>query len=297
MKMHVFALALVMFAGPALAQHEVVTRANIEYVEHDGVKLSGDLYIPKGVAKAPVVIAVHGGGWQNGSRATFKHLGPHLAKNGFAVFAISYRLGKAGIYPKEVYDVKAAIQFVRAKGADLGVDPDRIGLMGASAGAHLVALVGLAHEQFASDYRSDPHAATPAGVKAVVAFYGIYDMVAQWQHDQIARPRDQIAEKFLAASPAQNRRVYFEASPMSYATIGANRPRFLLIHGTADDIVDPATQSEPFLIALKQAGIVANRVVIPGAPHGWAGDPFDDDPSGYVATTLPRLLRFLQGAL
>src|SRR5206468_7838364 len=111
-------------------------------------------------------------GWQNGNRATFKYLGPHLAKSGIGLFAISYRLGKAGIYPKEVYDVKAAIQFVRAKAADLGVDPDRIGLMGASAGAHLVALVGLAHEDFASEYRNDPNAATPANVKAVVAFYG-----------------------------------------------------------------------------------------------------------------------------
>ena len=296
---HAIALsaAAALAAAPALAQQEVVVRANVEYVEHDGTKLSGDLYLPKGVAKAPVVIAVHGGGWQNGNRATFKHLGPHLAKNGYAVFAIGYRLGKAGIFPKEVYDVKAAIQFVRAKAADLGVDPDRIGLMGASAGAHLVALVGLAHEQFASEYRSDPHAATPANVKAVVAFYGIYDMVAQWQHDQISRPRDQITEKFLAASPAQNRRVYFESSPMSYATIGANRPRFLLIHGTEDDVVDPATQTQPFLIALRQAGIVANRLVVPGAPHGFAGDPFEEDSNGYVATTLPRLLRFLQAGL
>jgi acetyl esterase/lipase len=284
-------------AVPVMAQQEVTTRTNIEYVEHDGTKLTGDLYLPKGVAKAPVVIAVHGGGWQNGSRATWKHLAPHLAKQGYAVFAISYRLGKAGIYPREVYDVKAAIQFVRAKAADLGVDPDRIGLMGASAGAHLVALVGLAHEDFASEYRNDPNAATPANVKAVVAFYGIYDMVAQWQHDQISRPLDQIAAKFLNATPAQNRRLYFESSPMSYATTAANRPRFLLVHGTADDIVDPVTQSEPFMIALKQANITVNRVVVPGAPHGWAGDPFDDDPNGYVAVTLPKLTRFLAGAL
>src|SRR5438445_8661260 len=150
-------MSMTLAAVPAVAQHEVTTRTNIEYVEHDGVKLSGDLYLPKGVAKAPVIIAVHGGGWQNGNRATFKYLGPHLAKSGIGLFTISYRLGKAGIYPKEVYDVKSAIQFVRAKAGDLGVDPDRIGLMGASAGAHLVALVGLAHDQFTSEYRSDPN--------------------------------------------------------------------------------------------------------------------------------------------
>src|SRR5258705_4395048 len=148
----------VLLVGAAKAQYEVTTRANIDYVEHDGTKLTGDLYLPKGLAKAPVVIAVHGGGWQNGSRATFKYLGPYLARNGYAVFAVGYRLGKAGIYPREVYDVKAAIQFVRAKSADLGVDPDRIRLMGASAGAPLVALLGRAHDQFASEYRSHPNA-------------------------------------------------------------------------------------------------------------------------------------------
>jgi acetyl esterase/lipase len=290
------AAVTVLTAAASRADYEVVTRTNIGYVEHGGTKLAGDLYLPKGVAKAPVLIAVHGGGWQGGNRNTFKNLGSYLAKNGYGLFTVSYRLGKAGIYPGEVYDVKAAIQFVRAKAGELGVDPDRIGLMGASAGAHLVALVGLAHDQYTSEYRNDPHAATPAGVKAVVAFYGIYDMVAQWQHDNIQRPRDQITEKFLGTSPMQNRRVYFESSPMSYATIGPDRPRFLLIHGTEDDIVDPDTQSKPFSIALKQAGIAATRVVMPGAGHGWASDPIEE-PTGYMAATAPKLLRFLQGTL
>jgi acetyl esterase/lipase len=284
-------------ATVAQADYEVVNRANIQYVEHGGAKLTGDLYLPKGLAKAPVIVAVHGGGWQNGDRSAFKHLAPFLAKNGYAVFAISYRLAKAGVYPAEVYDVKAAVQFVRAKAGDLGVDPDRIGLMGASAGAHLVALHGLAHDQFTAEYRTDPNAATLANVKSIIAFYGIYDMVAQWQHDLILRPRDQITEKFLGAPPSQDRRVYFESSPMSYATVGSNRPRFLLVHGTADDIVDPETQSVAFMTALKQAAITVNRVVVTGAPHGFASDPFDGEPNGHIASTLPRILRFLQGAL
>jgi acetyl esterase/lipase len=98
-----------------------------------------------------------------------------------------------------------------------GVDPERIGMMGDSAGAHLVALVGLdgAEPEFGSGYRDDPNATTPVNVKAVVGFYGVRDMLAQWQHDQIARPRDNVAEKCLGASPMQNRRVYFESSPIS----------------------------------------------------------------------------------
>src|SRR5580704_17996557 len=233
------AAALVISTGQAArAQHEVVTRAGLEYVQHDGVKLVGDLYRPSDVAKAPVVIAVHGGGWQNGSRASYQHWGPFPARNGIAVFTIEVRQGKAGPYPAPVYDVKAAIQFVRAKAADLGVDPDRIGLMGDSSGANLVALVALAGADplFSSAYRDDPNAATPVGVKVMVGFYGIYDMLAQWQHDQIARPRDQITEKYLGASPMQNRRVYFESSPISYATADKAGTRVLCIHGTNDDV-------------------------------------------------------------
>ena len=76
------------------AQHQVTTRSNVEYVEHDGVKLTGDLYMPKDVAKAPVVIGIHGGGWQGGSPAAYRHWGPLYAKNGIGMFAISYRLGE-----------------------------------------------------------------------------------------------------------------------------------------------------------------------------------------------------------
>ncbi len=291
-----FALAVVP-AGAAQAQHEVVTRTNVEYVEHGGVKLSGDLYLPKGVAKAPVIVAVHGGGWQNGNRSAYKHWGPFLARSGYALFAISYRLGKPGVYPGAVYDVKAAIQFVRAKASELGVDPERIGLWGDSAGGHLVALVALAGDQFTSEYRNDPNAATPANVKAVVGFYGVYDMLAQWKHDQIMRPRDQITEKFLGVSPMQNRRIYFESSPISYATIDRRGARFLLVHGTHDDIVDPVTQQEAFQVALNQAGIYVRRIIIPGAGHFFNSDPFEGESGSYGESAAPKILRFLEGAL
>jgi acetyl esterase/lipase len=286
-------------AGAGAVDFQVVTRTNIEYARHGGASLVGDLYLPKGAEKPAVVIAAHGGAFQFGNRAFYKYWGPFLARNGIALFSIDYRLGKEGTYPGSVYDVKAAIQFARAKASDLGVDPERIALMGDSAGAHLTALVGLAADEFTSAYRDDPNAATPANVKAVVGFYGAYDMLAQWQHDQIARPRDQATEKYLGASPMENRRVYFESSPLSYATIdhNRNRTRFLLIHGTADDVVDPATQSQPFQVALNQAGFFVRHFVVPGAGHFWASDPFEGEIGGYGATVAPTLLRFLQGAL
>src|SRR5256885_5246676 len=143
------AAAMMMMTTTASArEYEVVVRSDIVFAEHDGTKLLGDLYAPKGLDKAPVLVAVHGGGWQVGSRKFYTNWGPYLAKNGIAVFAIEYRLMKPGVktYPGAVYDTKAAVQYVRAKAAELNVDPERIGLIGDSAGGHLSALGALAWE-------------------------------------------------------------------------------------------------------------------------------------------------------
>ena len=295
----VLAASLLMSAAMARAEHEVTRRDDIVFAEHDGVRLLGDLYAPKGLDKAPALVAVHGGGWQIGDRKFYSNWGPYLARNGFAVFAIEYRLMKPGVktYPGSIYDAKAAVQYVRAKAGDLGIDPDRIGMIGDSAGAHLSALVALAGEEpaFSSQYRSEASAALPAKVKAVVGFYGVYDMLAQWQHDLVTRPRDNISEKYLSAAPHTNRKVFFEASPISYATADRNSTRFLLIHGDHDDIVDPATQSAAFLLALKQAGFFVRTVVIPGAGHFFITEPVDDTSFGGFAG--PKVVRFLRDAL
>ncbi len=279
------------------AEYEVVNHPGLVFAEHDGIKLVGDFYLPKGRGKAPILVAVHGGGWQVGGREFYKHWGPFLARNGYALFAIEYRLAKQGAYPAAVYDVKTAVQFVRAKAGEFDLDPDRIGLIGDSAGAHLSAFVALAGEQFTSAYRDDAHAAVPANVKAIVGFYGVYDLLAQWTHDLAARPRDPIVEKFLGTAPTLNRRTYFEASPISYATVDRNQLRVLLIHGTNDDIVDSETQSGAFLTALAQAQFFVRRIILPGAGHFWSADPFEDEPQSYNALAAPRLLRFLETSL
>ena len=144
--------------------HEVVIKPDIVFAEHDDAKLLGDLYLPKGSRKTPVLVGVHGGGWQVGDRKFYQHWGSYLAKYGYAVFAIEYRLMRPGVktWPGVVYDCKAAVQFVRANAEALGLDPDRVGLIGDSAGAHLSALVALAGDEplFSGQYRDDPYAAT-----------------------------------------------------------------------------------------------------------------------------------------
>ncbi len=278
-------------------EYEMASHPDVVYAEHDGTKLAGDFYLPKGRSKAPVLVAVHGGGWQAGSKAFYRYWGLFFARAGYAVFAVDYRLGKAGAYPAAVYDVKAAIQFVRAKAAEFDLDPNRIGLIGDSAGAHLASLMAVAGDQFNAAYLDDANAAIAPDVKAVVGFYGVYDLQAQWTHDLTFRPNDNIVQKFLGASPTQNRRIYFDASPISYATVDRNRVRFLLIHGTNDDIVDSPTQSGAFLTALTQAGFFVRRIVIPGAGHFWASDPFESEPRSNAAQAIPQMMRFLESSL
>jgi acetyl esterase/lipase len=298
-KLIVAAAALALLAGgqAAAAEFEMVNSADLVFGEHDGIRLVGDLYLPKGRSKAPVLVAVHGGEWQAGNKQMYRYWGLFLARAGYAVFAIDYRLGKPGMYPAAVYDVKAAVQFVRAKAAEYDLDPDRIGLIGDSTGAHLASLVALAGDPFNSAYRDDANASVPANVKCMIGFSGVYDMHAQWTHDLSTRPNDKIVEKFLGVSPMQNRRLYFDASPLSYATIDRNALRVLLIHGTNDDIVDAETQSSAFLTALTQSGFFVRRIILPGAGHFWSSDPFESEPHSYAAMSIPRMVRFLESSL
>jgi acetyl esterase/lipase len=298
----VLAVTLVVLAavGRATAQdskRDVEIRRDLQYATHDGVALKGDYYVPKAAGKYPVMIAVHGGGWQQGARGGYQFWGPYLAQRGIALYTIDYRLSKPGqpSYPQAVEDVIAAIRFVKYKAADLNADPERIGMMGDSAGSHLSALIALALDAtpFANAYPSDPYASVSARVKVVVGAYGVYDMLQQWTHDQVSRPRDQIVEKFLGKPPMDDRKIYFDSSPMSYATRANNQTSFFLTWGTGDDIVDHVAQSEAFLLALKQAGFYVRSAPVAAAPHFWFSDPIDE-PRGNAGFVAPQVLRFLQ---
>jgi len=275
-------------------------RREIEYAVHGGVSLKGHLYSPRGPGKFPVVIAVHGGGWRLANLDNYRILGPWLAGHGYVVLAVTHRLSKPAekVYPEAVQDVRAAVQFVKAEAVELKADPERIALMGDSSGGHLAALVALAgeHALFREGNAADAHGRTSTAVKACVPIYAVLDLARQWRHDQISRPRDQIVEKFLGASLIDDRRIYFDASPLSHVSSKNNGTAFLLAWGTEDDVVDHKEQSEAFLEALKQAGHYVRSVVVGGAPHFWIGDPIDE-PGSHSGFFAQRLLRFLQARL
>jgi len=95
----VAALGMAIAAGQAATEYEVSKRLGIVYAMHDHTKLVGDLYLPKNRTSAPLLIAMHGGGWRGGGRGFYKYWGPFLARHGYALLAIEYRLGKSGAYP------------------------------------------------------------------------------------------------------------------------------------------------------------------------------------------------------
>jgi acetyl esterase/lipase len=279
---------------------ETITVRDMVYASPDGHDLRATLYRPAAAGTYPAIVALHGGGWRNASLTVYEHLGPWLAARGYVVLAPVYRVAAAGrkTFPEAVHDVRAAVQFAKGAARELSVDPDRVALMGESAGGHLAALTALAGDDPAiiGEAPTTEFSHVSAHVRAAIPVYGVYDLQAQWRRDLMSRPLDQqIVSLFLGASPIEDRRRAFEASPLSHVIPANNHTAFLVAWGTADDVVDHRTQADAFVDALKQAGFFVRTVVVANAPHYWLSEPLDV--GGYPAFFAPRLLRFLRAKL
>ena len=273
-------------------QADVKVIKDLEFVRRGGEALAGDLYLPADKPNAPCVIAIHGGAWQRGTPKSYARLGPYLAKHGIAVFAVTYRFAPRNLYPAAVHDARAAVQFMRAKGTEYGIDPNRLGVMGDSAGGHLAALVALAGDN--AEFAGKPDDAYPGvstNVKVCVPIYGIFDMVAQWEFDHILAPKGNLGEIFLGYSALEDRFGYHKASPINYITKKATQIAFYMAWGTRDDIVEPASQSERFRDALKRADVFVRTATV-DTGHFWIHDPLDE-PGSFPAFVAPRIMRFL----
>lgn len=274
-------------------------RHGIVYATHNDRELRGDFYAPAGPGPVPVIVAAPGGGWLASDPRGLRHWGELLARHGIAMFAIQYRVAATEkTYPGPVCDVLSAIQFVRGSADELGVDPQRIGLLGASAGAHVAALAALAWDapQFAQRAPDHAHAGVDPRVKLLAGVYGVYDMFSHWQHE-IADFSDASARRtecFLGGSPYADRQLYFDASPISHVRYAANKLPVFVAYGTADAVVDAGSQSAPFVRALRQAGHIVRECPVDGAGHFWFSEEPPDEPGSYAASIAPRLLRFLQ---
>lgn len=261
-----------------------------------------DVRLPAGEGPFPAVVWIHGGGWLEGDRryppptvpAELLH-GTVLAA-GLALVSIDYRHSLEAPFPAQLHDVKAALRYVRAFAPALGIDPDRIGVWGESAGGHLAALAGLTgpHTPDATTLEGTEGVGTgDTGVRAVVDWYGCSDLVALAEHGMPPMPPGvELPDPYaalLGGTEDERPALARAASPVTYAVREASPPPFLLVHGTADGLV-PYSQSEALAEALRGAGGEVSLQPVDGADHIFLGSA---DIPGIVA----RSVRFLAGHL
>lgn len=231
----VFVASLVVGVGAQTYDIEVVN--SLTYVTRDMTPLMLDVYRPTGVeGNRPVVLMVHGGSWQAGSRTEARPFGEFLAERGYAVVAMDYRLVPAATFPAQIDDVRAAASWVQANAKQYRFDTAHIIAMGASAGGQLAALLAV-----------QPVANVPK-VVGVVDFFGPMDFTAVPPN----LAAEMVVQAYLGASRQQNPKIYVDASPITYVT--ADDPPFLIFHGTKDQVV-PYNQSERMARALEAAGV------------------------------------------
>ncbi|MGC3970390.1 MAG: alpha/beta hydrolase [Pirellulales bacterium] len=228
-----------------------------------------DLYVPKpaGDAKsakpAALVIWIHGGGWQNGNKGG----GPAFAllEQGFAVATINYRLSGDAIFPAQIHDCKAAVRHLRAKAQEYGIDPEKFGVWGSSAGGHLVALLGTSGDVKELEGAVGDFTSVSSRVQAVCDFYGPTDLLQmRGRHDDPQSPES----KLIGGAIQENKDKAARANPITY--VSADDAPFLIMHGDEDKVV-PYGQSELIRDALEKEQVPATLVKIEGNGHGGPG--------------------------
>ncbi|MFJ9821882.1 alpha/beta hydrolase fold domain-containing protein [Streptomyces sp. NPDC101151] len=261
-----------------------------------------DAQVPASAEPVPAVVWIHGGGWLDGDRrfppptVPVELLYGMILDAGLAVVSIDYRHSLEAPFPAQLHDVKAAIRYVRRFASDLGIDQDRIGVWGESAGGHLAALAGLV--------RADGTDAATAlegvegvrdedsAVRAVVDWYGVSDLGSLLSHAlPPSPPGPEYPNPFtalLGGTSAELPELARVASPVTYAG-PATPPPFLLIHGTADGLV-PYSQSEVLAESLERAGGQVTLQPVEGADHIFLGTP---DVTPIVSDSVTFLARHL----
>lgn len=264
-------------SGTKPAEPEIRVLKDLQFANASGKPLLLDLYLPESEKPLPLIIMVHGGGWIEGNKEncvieTIK--AQDIAKKGFAIACIDYRLSNESKFPAQIYDVKAAIRWLRMNAGRYGYDPGRIGIWGISAGGHLAALAGTSGGVRELD--GDIGVGGSSRVQAVVDWFGPtdfmdvagdkVDMSRSDDHGYYLQDERHAASYLIGGQLMENPELVKMANPITYVT--PDDPPFLIIHGTEDGTV-PVNQSRKLYLALKEAGVDAGYIEVEGAGHGF----------------------------
>jgi len=250
--------------GALQAADEIVWTPGLEYANPGDEHLQLNLARPTGEGPFPAVLCIHGGGFRAGNRESYDALCKKLAVRGYAAATITYRLAPKHPFPAAIYDVKAAVRWLRANAAKHRIDPARIGVTGGSAGGHLAQFLAVtaAVDQFEGDLGNGDQS---SAVQCVVNFYGPSDLTKSYGKSVDAA---EVLPLFLGGNLEQARHQHILASPLYWVTPLAAPT--LCIHGTEDKYV-AHEQAEWIVERLKAADVEAELLTLPGAGHGFKG--------------------------
>ena len=250
-------------AEPRQPRNVKITR-DVEYGRAGERSLKLDLYQPAKPAaeKLPVIVWIHGGGWRGGNKSSGSNLVRFVETGNYVGVSVGYRLSGEAVWPAQIHDCKAAIRWVRANAEEYGIDPDRIGLWGSSAGGHLVSLLGTSSDIKALD-GDNGSPGVSSRVACVVDYCGPSQMTV-FKHPAVMQ---------LFGSPEAHKAHSEAASPAAHVT--KDDPPILIVHGTKDGTV-PISQAELFHEKLNKAGVDVTFIKIEGGGHGIGGNEITD---------------------
>jgi acetyl esterase/lipase len=279
----IFAAALLLVPSAVFAQQPPVplsieAKLDLPYAATDNPRQRLDLFLPKerdAAKKLPVLVFVHGGAWQAGSKEQGRGQVMRFVREGkCAGVSVGYRLSQEAQWPAQIHDCKAAIRWIKANAAEHGLDAERIVVWGTSAGGHLVAVLGTSSGVADMDGKLGPHTDKDTKVAGVIDFFGPTDvskMNAQKLPGTMDHDGPNAPEAKLLGAPVQTVPDKVKsANPLTY--VDKTDPPFLMVHGDKDPLV-PIGQSEILQAELKKAGVANELHTVKDGGHGGFQDP------------------------
>ena len=252
---------------PRSMQARLNKKMNVTYARYGQRTLEMDVYRPNDAwGLLPAVVCIHGGGWANGTRKNHGILAQAIADRGYVAATISYRLSGEAPFPAAIHDCKAAVRFLRANATEYGIDTEKIGAMGLSAGGHLTALLATSHgvDSLEGD---GGNASFSSAIQAAVPMGAQTDLLSPRTREISAiEQRGKIWRQFLGGAQADRMSTYELASPLFH--LEKSDPPCWFITGETDD---PSTHADKFRDAMNELKIDEGLTVIKDAPHPFLG--------------------------